>query len=431
MILQSNIITNLEIHSLEDLYKLKPLTENSSLSINKSQIARELGVDRRTVDKYINGFQKSKKRKKSSRLDKYYDVIQELLSEQTSQVFYYKRILWQYLLDNYELDECKYSNFCHYINSHEEFAAYFKQKRPSNTNKPVLRFETPEGKQAQLDWKENIPFILKSGETININVLVLLLSFSRFRVYRLSLNKTQDVLFSLLNDAFETFGGVPQEVVTDNMKTVMDEPRITDSEGKVNNSFEQFAKDYGFKVKPCIAGRPQTKAKVEAPMKILDEIRAYSGRLDYAELCELVERINNRINSQVNQGTGRIPLLYFEKEKAFLNPLPTEEIRKHYRITTHRCKVNSSSMITYKHSQYSVPPEYIGKEMKLQVYDNYLHIYHNTTLVTLHSVSLKKLNYHEKHYIAIARQSRSFPKEDIESRAKENLSVIGEMYRYE
>ena len=54
MILQSNIITNLEIHSLEDLYKLKPLTENSSLNINKSQIARELGVDRRTVDKYYS-----------------------------------------------------------------------------------------------------------------------------------------------------------------------------------------------------------------------------------------------------------------------------------------------------------------------------------------------------------------------------------------
>ena len=58
MILTSNIITNLEINSLEDLYKLKTLVENSSLNINKSQIARELEVDRRTVDKYINGFQK-------------------------------------------------------------------------------------------------------------------------------------------------------------------------------------------------------------------------------------------------------------------------------------------------------------------------------------------------------------------------------------
>ena len=121
-------------------------------------------------------------------------------------------------MDNHGLNECKYSNFCHYINTHEEFADYFKRKRPSNADKPVIRFETPEGKQAQLDWKENIPFVLKSGETININVLVLLLSYSRFRVYRLSLSKTQDVLFSLLNDALETFGGVPEEIVTDNMK---------------------------------------------------------------------------------------------------------------------------------------------------------------------------------------------------------------------
>ena len=163
---------------------------------------------------------------------------------------------------------------------------------------------------------------MKSGETITINVLVLLLSYSRFRVYRLSLSKTQEVLFSLLNDAFETFGGVPQEMITDNMKTVMAQPRKEAYGGKVNPRFEQFANDYGFETKPCMAGRPQTKAKVEAPMKILDEIRAYNGRLNYTELCELVERMNNRINNQVNQGTGRIPLLYFEKEKAFLNPLP-------------------------------------------------------------------------------------------------------------
>src|SRR3712207_6897155 len=111
-------------------------------------------------------------------------------------------------------------------------------------------------------------------------------------------DKTQEVLFSFLDESFQAFGGVPEELLTDNMKTVMDLPRTNYSKGKVNNKFQQFAKDYGFKVHPCIAGRPNTKAKVEAPMKLLDEIRAYNGTLNYEELHKLVSDLNNRINSK-------------------------------------------------------------------------------------------------------------------------------------
>ena len=287
------------------------------------------------------------------------------------------------------------------------------------------------GKQAQLDWKESIPFILSSGETIDVNIFVLLLSYSRFRVYRVSLSKTQDILFSFLDDAFETFGGVPEEIVTDNMKTVMDEARTEYFEGKVNNRFQQFADDYGFKVRPCIAGRPQTKAKVEAPMKILDEIRAYNGKLDYRELVELVARINNRANASVNQGTGRIPIMYFNKEKAFLQSQPTDGIRKPYQITTSHVKVNHASMFQYKQCQYSVPPEYVGRLVSLQIYDGYIHVYYNTDLVTIHQISTKKLNYICDHYAAIARKTHVFKEEHISDRAKENLEIIGKVYGYE
>src|SRR3712207_9355538 len=97
------------------------------------------------------------------------------------------------------------------------------------------------------------------------------------------------------------------------MKTVMDLPRTNYSKGKVNNKFQQFAKDYGFKVHPCIAGRPNTKAKVEAPMKLLDEIRAYNGTLNYEELHKLVSDLNNRINSKCHTSTGKIPILHLQK----------------------------------------------------------------------------------------------------------------------
>lgn len=424
MIIESNIITDLRIESIQDLYKLKPFVEEGILKVNKSQIGRELGVDRRTVDKYINGFEKSKTRKCDNCITPYYNIIKDLLDPDNPQIFYYKSILWQYLVDNHDYSG-SYVNFCLYLKTYEEFENYFKRRRPSNVNQVTVRYETGMGKQAQLDWKEKIEFLLDNGEIVTVNVFVLLLSYSRFRVYRLSISKTQDVLFNFLDGAFEVFGGVPQEIVTDNMSTVMDVARTENFGGKVNAKFQQFADDYGFKVRPCIAGRPRTKAKVEAPMKILDEIRAYNGKLDYDGLNKLVTRINNRVNTHVVKDTGIIPIMYFNKEKASLSHLPVKNIRKPYQITTKPLNVNPSSMINYGGNQYSVPTEYIGKSLTAQAYDGYIHLYYNTTLVTVHRITEQKLNYHEKDYIEIARKSHSFKEEDIETRAKENLALLG------
>lgn len=64
------------------------------------------------------------------------------------------------------------------------------------------------------------------------------------------------------------------------MKTVMDVARTQYRKGKPNVKFEAFSKDYGFQIVPCKAATPKTKGKVESQMKLLDEIRAYSGKLD-------------------------------------------------------------------------------------------------------------------------------------------------------
>lgn len=428
MIYKVNVNTEIKINSLEDLHKLRVLMEVNNLKVNKSQIARELGVDARTVGKYLNGYAKPITRNRQSKIDNFKPIIRSLLSEESIQVFYYKRVLWQYLKDNHGLD-CAQSSFRRYISNNPEFNDYFKRRKKGYiSNNSTMRFETDKGQQAQLDWKENIEFVLTNGEVININIFVLILSYSRFRVYKLSLEKTQDILFSFLNESFEAFGGVPKEVLTDNMKTVMDEPRTAYRNGKINNKFQQFADDYGFKVRPCIAGRPNTKAKVEAPMKLLDEIRAYNGTLNIDELYELVSKLNDRINSTCHTSTGKIPILHLEKEKDFLLELPTEQIRNRYKIITTSVKVNRQSMISYKSNQYSVPPEYIGKKLKLQVYDNQLHLYYNTSLVTIHEIKNQKLNYHNSHYLQISSLTFKNNKHEMNEIAKNNLRMIGEIY---
>lgn len=193
MILNNQIITDIKIDSVKDLYKLKPFLEEGALKINKSQIARELGVDRRTVDKYLKGYSKPKTRNCDDCITPFYDIIAELLSNSNQQIFYYRKVLWQYLVDNHDFSGV-YCNFCHYLKKYPEFDSYFRKSRPSNANKVSIRYETPTGRQAQLDWKEPVPFILSSGETINVNIFVLLLSYSRFRVYRVSLT-----IYSVIN----------------------------------------------------------------------------------------------------------------------------------------------------------------------------------------------------------------------------------------
>lgn len=427
MKLSMNIDCNYQVKSLSDLPKFKEVMENLNMKINKSKIAREMGVDRRTVDKYLNGFSPKIKRSRKSKISKYYEDIKYLLSEECPQRFFYKNMLWRYLTKEKGL-ECAESTFRGYISRVPEFNDYFKYDNKIPTPSGTPRFETKYGKQAQFDWKENIQFLTKEGEKVEFNVAVLLFSRSRFRIMQVSLSKKQEVLTNFFTTAFEQAGGVPEELVTDNLKTVMHKPRTENSSGEVNLKFQSFAKDFNLEVKPCIAGRPRTKGKVESSMKLLDEIYAYQGKLAKNEIPSFIENLNKRINMTLHQGIGNIPLLEFQKEKKLLQPLPHEKIRASYKINHKHVKVNKSNMITYKSNQYSVPPEYYGRIVELQVYDHWLYVYYNTDLIAHHPISTKKLNYHQEDYVETLKTSINKDRFDIDDIALENLNIIGEMY---
>ena len=124
-------ISDIQINSLRDLVK-QNLLEDSTLKINKSQIAREF--DRRTVDKYLKGYEKPTARRRSSCIDDYYDIIKDLLSDENQQTFYYKRVLWQFLKDNHGLS-CAQSSFRRYISQHSEFQSYFERRQKRHIKK--------------------------------------------------------------------------------------------------------------------------------------------------------------------------------------------------------------------------------------------------------------------------------------------------------
>jgi hypothetical protein len=88
-------------------------------------------------------------------------------------------------------------------------------------------------------------------------------------------------------------------------------------------------------------------------------------------------------------------------------------------------------MISYKSNQYSVPPEYIGKKLKLQVYDDQLHMYYSTNLVTIHKIQNQKLNYHADHYAEISALTFNKNSYEMIEIARNNLKMIGEIYQNE
>lgn len=78
--------------------------EVNNLKINNSQIASELGVDPHNVGKYLNEYIKPSTKNRKSPIDDFKLIIKFLLSEELIQLCHCKRVLWQYLKDNYDLN---------------------------------------------------------------------------------------------------------------------------------------------------------------------------------------------------------------------------------------------------------------------------------------------------------------------------------------
>lgn len=102
--------------------------------------------------------------------------------------------------------------------------------------------------------------ISKHGELFEFNIFSATLSWSRLHIFVYSVNKTRADVERCLIHVFKYIGGVPKELLTDNMKSVVD---ISTKAGKttkrINSEFNQFIKDMGTTIKTCKARSPETK----------------------------------------------------------------------------------------------------------------------------------------------------------------------------
>jgi transposase len=129
----------------------------------------------------------------------------------------------------------------------------------------VRRFETPPGKQAQVDWG-HLGSLTEEGEAHALWGFTMTLGYSRMMMAEAATDQKLGTLLRLHEAAFQQWGSVPEEILYDRMKTVW---TGTDERGEIvwNAVFLDFARYWGFTPRLCRPYRAQTKGKVESGVK--------------------------------------------------------------------------------------------------------------------------------------------------------------------
>lgn len=251
------------------------------------------------------------------------------------------------------LEEIRPMGYTGGIDLIRRFLAQFRAERKAKA-KATVRFETPPGEQAQVDWMDCGTFRDAQGQPVKLYAFVMVLGFSRMTYVEFTTAMELPVLLACHQHAFEYFGGWPRRLLYDNMAQV----KLPHS-STWNPLFLDFAQHYGFVPQTCRVRRPRTKGKVERTIFYLQD-NFLLGR-SFADLADLNAQgrhwAHSTANSRLHATTGQRPLDLLPQEGltawSAARPYPVE--RRSVR------KVSAEALVRLERASYSVPPEHVGQ----------------------------------------------------------------------
>lgn len=268
---------------------------------------------------------------------------------------------------------------------------WLRPQRKAARTVAVRRFETPPGKQAQVDWG-HLGTIVMDGEERNPWGFAFTLGHSRMMMAEAALNQKLGTLLRMHEEAFRQLGGVPEEILYDRMKTVWLE---TDERGETvwHPVFLDFARYWGFTPRLCRPYRAQTKGKVESGVKYIRRnfLCGLQGR-EPGCLSDLNVQLRAWIWGVANQrvhGTTHEPVrARWDVEQLSLQPLdgrPTypygdDELRK----------VARDAYVSWQGSRYSVPWEYAGRSVWVRGHGSDVEVFYGHERIAMHGQAARK-----------------------------------------
>lgn len=229
----------------------------------------------------------------------------------------------------------------------------------------TIRYETPPGDQAQIDFGERQVMI--GGEAVTVHLFVLVLSYSR-RIYVEAFpNQKQESWLKGTENAFRRFDGVPRTVLTDNAKALVVSHDVRSREVEFGKAFLAFSRHWGFVPKACAPYRARTKGKVESAVGYVKH-NALAGRSfpSWEALEAHLEWWMDQIADRRElRDLGATPLQRFERERSALGPLRGRPDFLQERELSR--KVHQDLCVELDANHYSVPWKHIGQTVTVAV----------------------------------------------------------------
>jgi transposase len=265
---------------------------------------------------------------------------------------------------------------------------YIYREFPGRGRTNTLTIPRPEvspGEEAQIDWGYLGRFFDPvAGRMRRIWAFAMVLACSRHMFVRPVTSMTQTVWVACHLAAFDFFSGAPARLVIDDLKTGVDRPDLYDP--KLNRAYAEMAEHYGCLIDPARRGRPKDKPRVERPVPYIRD-SFWAGRE-----WESIEEIQAGAVAWCLQvaGTRRCaPLgggapysVFVATERDALLPLP----RGPFEIADWSSpKVAPDSHIKAAGALYSVPHRLIGRRVDAKVTEKLVEVFSDGVLAKTHT----------------------------------------------
>ncbi len=260
--------------------------------------------------------------------------------------------------------------------------------RPTARSEAYFRLVTMPGEQAQVDWAHLGTIPVGSSER-PLSAFVMVLSWSRALHVHFSLDQTLPSVLRGHVEAFHVLGGVPRQILYDNMKTVVLE-RAGDAI-RFHPGFLELSAHYLFQALPCPPGRPNEKGRVER--RIRDLRSSFLAGRHFRDLADLREQfVRWRDEVAYQRRCPAAPELTvgeaLEQERERLMPLPLRPIDT---AQTRAVVAHKQPYVLLDTNRYSIPPHLVGVPLTLAADEAEVRVLHGDQTVARH---VRRWDYH-------------------------------------